>query len=90
MHIENIVIGKPIIDEVTLLSKNIGDWNDIESVKTVYDTERFLPKLLVKYGFTTSIGEIKRNRLDLVKQLDKLDYLEIKLGKRKIFIVVGE
>ena len=89
MYIENIVIGKPIIDEATLLSKGIEDWNNIESTKTVYDTERFLPKLLVKYGFTKSIAEIKRNRPDLVKQLNTLDYLEIKLGKRKIFIVVG-
>jgi hypothetical protein len=90
MYIENIVVGKPIYDEKQLLSINEYDWEFIEKEKTVYDEERSLPRLLVKYGFTTSTSEIRRNRSDLVKMLDKPDFLEIKLGKKKIWIIVGE
>lgn len=89
-HIENIVIGKPIIDELFLLSYDIDDWNNNECTKTVWNTERYLPKLLVKYGFTKSTSELRRNRKDLCMTLDKPDFLEIKLGKRKIWIVIGE
>ena len=33
---------------------------------------------------------LRKNRGDLLTTLDKLDYLEIKIGKRYFFIVVGE
>lgn len=56
----------------------------------MYEEERFLPKLLVKYGFTSSVKEIRRNRQDLVEELNNLDFLEIKIGKKRLWIVVGE
>ncbi|XZH99852.1 hypothetical protein ACSXEK_15580 (plasmid) [Clostridium perfringens] len=80
--VQNIIIGKPLVS-LELLG--------IESQEeTVFDTERFLPKLLVKYGFSKSISEIKRNRKDLVRTLDKTDMEMIKLGKKKVWIIVGE
>lgn len=87
--IENIVIGKPLVVLETLLGVENNKEYNWEEV-TVFDEERFLPKLLVKYGFTSSIKEIRRNRPDLVKSLNTLDFLEIKLGKKKLWIVVGE
>ena len=91
MYIENIVIGKPIVPlEMLLADENNpqDNWREI----TVFDDERFLPKLLVKYGFSSSIKELRRNRQDLIINLDKLDCLEIefKKQKRKVYIVVGE
>ena len=90
MHIENIIIGKPLVDPSVLLSFNDNDWINNEFHKTTWDNERFLPKLLVKHGFASSNSEIKRNRPDLFKTLDKLDFMEIKIGKKKCWIIVGK
>ena len=87
--IENIVVGSPICSIETIFGKDIFDWLLVEQEKTVYETERFLPKLLVKYGFFKSTSEIKRNRMDLWVTLDKLDFIEIKIGKKKLWIVAG-
>lgn len=87
MHIENIVIGKPIIELWQLLGANENDKTFGET--TIFDTERYLPKILVKYGFMQSISEVKRNRPDLIRTLDKLDFFEVKIGKKRIWIIVG-
>lgn len=86
-YISNIIIGKPLVDLGLLL----GNYYTDESYKgvTVQETERYLPRLLVKYGFMSSNSEVRRNRKDLVKTLDKPDFLEIKIGKKKLWIVVG-
>ncbi|MBS4894018.1 MAG: hypothetical protein KHZ90_09645 [Veillonella parvula] len=81
--VQNIIIGKPL---VSLEMLGI----DIKQEKTVFDTERFLSRLLVKYGFSKSISEIKRNRKDLIRNLDNTDMEMIKLGKKKVWIVIGE
>ncbi|MFY8262958.1 hypothetical protein ACOT7R_08680 [Clostridium perfringens] len=80
--IQNIIIGKPLVS-LELLGIEPQE-------ETVFDTERFLPRLLVKYGFSKSISEIKRNRKDLVRYLEKTDMEMIKLGKKKVWIIVGE
>ncbi|NGU31023.1 hypothetical protein G6Z34_13105 [Clostridium perfringens] len=80
--IQNIIIGKPLVS-LELLGIEPQEETD-------FDTERFLPRLLVKYGFSKSISEIKRNRKDLVRYLEKPDMEMIKLGKKKVWIIVGE
>ena len=89
MHIENIVIGEPLVSLDTLLGLEQYPQYDYMSV-TVRDDERYLPRLLANHGFTSSAKEIKRNRKDLDIRLDKPDCLDIKLGKKRIYIVVGE
>lgn len=89
MYIENIVIGTPIVPLCSIFGKNLSDWDTNEKDKTHYTEERFLPKILVDIGATKSVSEIRRNRKDLVVNLDELSYKEIKLGKRKFFILVG-
>lgn len=89
MYIENIVIGTPIVPPCSIFGKNLSDWDTNEKDKTHYTEERFLPKILVDIGATKSVSEIRRNRKDLVVNLDGLSYKEIKLGKRKFFILVG-
>ena len=80
--VQNIIIDKPLVPLEML---------GIEpQEETVFDTERFLPRLLVKYGFSKSISEIKRNRKDLIRNLNKTDMEMIKLGKKKVWIIVGE
>ena len=90
LYIENIVIGSPLFSYKELLSKNESDWENVEKEKTIATNERFLPKILVEIGATKSTSEIRRNRPDLVRVLNEPDFLFIKLGKKKFWIVVGE
>ena len=89
MHIENVVIGKPIDSPENIFSLDQKDWENNEKSKTIFIKERFLPKILVDLKFAPSNGEIRRNRKDLVVNLDEPDFIEIKYGKKRLFILVG-
>lgn len=92
MYIENIVIGKPLVDASTIFAVDETDWFFNEEGKTYFTDERFLPRILVDIGIYPSVSEIRRNRPDLVITLDKLDFIEkLKVGKKKwVWILVGE
>lgn len=92
MYIENIVIGKPLIEPKILLAKNDEDWENCEKEKTLFTEERSLAKILVEIGIYPSISEIRRNKPELLKNLTELDFInELKVSKkRKIWIIVGE
>lgn len=92
MYIENIVIGKPLVDTWTMFATDKTDWYFNEEGKTYFTNERFLPRILVDIGVYPSVSEIRRNRPDLVRSLDKLDFIEkLKVGKKKwVWILVGE
>lgn len=90
MYIENIVIGNPIVEPSSIFGKDEEDWILFEQEKTYFTSERFLPRILVDLGIAPSISEVRRNRKDLVITLEQLDYLEIKYGKRRLFILVGK
>lgn len=89
-YIENVVIGKPLVDIHELLAKDLEDWNNVELEKTLFTEERFLPKILVEAGLVGSTSEVRRNKPELVITLDKIDFVELKWGKRRLWIVVGE
>ena len=90
-HIENIVIGQPLVNLSEIFSEDIDDWNSNESDKTYYTNERYLPRILVDLGVYPSISEIKRNKPELVCTLDKLDFLMIRPKKKiPLWILVGE
>lgn len=88
-YIENVVIGFPIVEEKTMFALNDNDWENIEKEKTFYTNERFLPNILVELGICPSKAEIRRNKPQLMISLDNLDFMEIKWGKKKLFILVG-
>lgn len=99
MYIENIVIGKPLVEPSTMFAADEDDWNNIEEEKTYYTDERFLPRILVDIGIYPSVNEIRRNKPELVVNLDKLDFIDgggkysqdLKVSKkRKLWILVGE
>lgn len=92
MYVENIVIGKPLVDPKFLLAKNDEDWENSEKEKTLFTEERSLAKILVEIGIYPSISEIRRNKPELLKNLTKIDFInELKVSKkRKIWIIVGE
>ena len=92
MYVENIVIGKPIVEPSTMFSLDEDDWNRTEKEKTYYTDERFLPRILVDVGVYPSVNEIRRNKPELMVELSQLDFLDnLKVSKkRRLWILVGE
>lgn len=92
MYIENIVIGKPIVEPFIMFATDEDDWIKFEKEKTYYTDERFLPRILVDIGIYPSVSEIRRNKPDLMISLDKLDFINnLKVSKkRRLWILVGE
>jgi hypothetical protein len=89
-YYENVIIGKLLVEPEQLFASSKEDWEKVEKEKTYYTEERFLPKILVEIGVAPSVSEVRRNKKELVRALDKPDYLEIKWGKKRVFIGVGE
>ena len=92
MYVENIVIGKPVVESQQLFAADENDWKKTEEEKTYYTEERFLPRILVDIGIYPSISEIRRNKPQLVMTLDHLNFMDgLKVSKkRKLWIAVGE
>lgn len=78
-----VVVGEPLItlNEIGL---------DCCSHNTVYTNERFLPNIIVELGIFNSKSEIRKNRKDLFRTLDQLDWLTFKFGHRVLDVVVGQ
>jgi len=75
----DVIIGKPLVSP------------DVLSLDSpIYSSERYLPRLLVELGVFPSMGQVKKNRPDLCIRLDATDCLEFRIGKRHLYIVVGE
>ena len=89
MHIENVVIDSPMVNPSTIFAYDNKDWEDNEKIKTCYTSERFLPKILKEIGIVKSTSEVRRNKPKLCISLEGPDFLEIKWGKKKCWILVG-
>ena len=89
-YIENIVINSPLVPPEERFSSSHEDWINVEQDKTYYTEEIFLPRIMVELEIVKSVSEVRRNKPGLVKELNDYDYLEIKWGKRKLFILVGK
>ena len=85
---KNVVIGKPICEPWQMFCNTEDEWES-EKANTIFTEERFLPRILVVCGVVKSINEVRRNKPDLVKNLDKPDFIEVKWGKSRVFIQVG-
>ena len=66
-----------------------NEWDDIKD-NVLFTEERYLPKLMVDCGLVKSISEVRRNRPELIKTLDKPDFIEVKWGKSRLYIQVGK
>lgn len=87
--IKNIIIGKPIVHPKYIFCNEDSEWEEVEK-ETLFTEERFLPKIMVDLGVVKSTSEVRRNRKELFVSLDSLDYKEIKWGKHRLFILIGE
>ena len=88
--IQNIVIGKPLVEPWSLISLSEEDFKKNDKEYTMFTKERFLPTLLVNAGIVKSKSEVKRKKPEFWITIDKLDCLWVKWGKNKIYIIVGE
>ena len=86
----NVVIGRPIVDVKSLLAISDRDWEENEKEKTLFTETRFLPAIMKEAELVKSTGEVKRNKPELCITLDKLDCINLKWGKKFLYIVVGE
>ena len=86
----NIVIGKPLVDPWTLISNSEEEFENFDKKDTLFTDKRSLPAILVDAGIVSSRSEIRRNKPELCKELNNLDYFWVKWGKQRIFIIVGE
>jgi hypothetical protein len=77
--IQDIVIGKPIVTPEEMGLEN-----------PIFTEERFLPKILVDLKIFRSNSEVRKNRPDLMIELTKMDFLQLKIGKHRLWILVGE
>ena len=86
----NVVIGKPIVDASSLLAVDKRDWEENEKKNTLFTETRFLPAIMKEAGVVQSVSEVRRNKPELCITLDKLDCINLKWGKKFLFIVIGE
>ncbi len=87
--VENIIIGKPIVEPWMMFAYDEADWEAVEKEKTMWTEERNLPKLMKEIGMVNSISEVRRNQPKLCVNLNELDFIRVKWGKRFVFILVG-
>lgn len=88
VQFKDVIIGTPIVEPWYMFCEEKHEWEDIKD-DIYYTEERFLPKIMINLGLVDSISEVRRNKPQLMINLDKLDYVEIKWGKSKLFILVG-
>lgn len=86
----NVIIGKPLVEPYTLLANDLTDWEETEKKNTLFTDTRYLPAVMKEAGIVNSTGEVRRNRPDLCITLDKVDCINLKWGKKRLYIIVGE
>lgn len=86
----NVVIGKPLIEPWVLLAHDRQDQLETEEKDTLFTDTRFLPAIMKEAGVVSSTGEVRRNRPEYCINLDEVDCINIKWGKKRLYIIVGE
>lgn len=88
---QNVIVGTPLPGTpAELFGSNAVDWVVNEYNQTLFTEERFLPRIMVEAGIVKSTSEVRRNRPDLWRGLDKPDFFQVKWGKKFLWILVGK
>lgn len=82
-RIKTVIVGQPLVP-IELLGFS-EEWD-----RPIRTEERYLPQILTDIGFAPSNNETKRNRKDLVRNLDKPDFETIKMGRKALWLIVGQ
>jgi hypothetical protein len=86
----NVVIGKPLIEPRVLLAHDRQDWLETEKKDTLFTNTRFLPAIMKEAGVVSSTGEVRRNRPEYCINLNEVNCVNVKWGKKRLYIIVGE
>jgi len=86
---ENVIIGNLLVEPHHIFGLNKNDWNEIEKDKTLFTDERFLPRIMVQAGIVKSVNEVRRNRPELIREIQDCSFEVIKWGKKFLFIACG-
>ena len=91
-HIENIVIGIPLVPCGVLISD--GSTPDMlnEMEKTYFTNNYNIAQILKELGVVPSVSEVRRNQPTLISNLEK-DYTDcfwVKWGKRRFYVIKGQ
>lgn len=86
--VKNVIIGKPVCEPWQMFCNTEDEW-ETEKNDVIFTEERNLAKILVQCGVVKSINEVRRNKPELLRQLTTLDFLEVKWGKSRLYILVG-
>jgi len=89
MHVENVVVGTPLVEPQRMLASDENDWETVEKQKTLFTEERSLAAILKMVWIVPSTSEVRRNKPEYAIALNKPDYIEVKWGKKRLFVVVG-
>lgn len=89
MTFQNVVIGNPICEPWMMFSNTPEEWEEDDKNNTLFTEERFLPRILVMCEIAKSVNEVRKNKPNLMISLDKPDFLEVKWGKKRLFVQVG-
>jgi hypothetical protein len=84
----NVVVGTPQIEPWKLLAFDKQDWEENEKKQTLFTETRFLPAIMKEAGLVQSIKEVRRNKPELCKDVEGPDFIDLKWGKRHLFILV--
>ena len=88
--IQNVIIGEPVCEPWLIFSNTPEDWEKDDKHNTLFTEERFLPRILVECGVAKSVSEVRKNKPNLVIELNTVNFYEIKWGKKRVFIQVGK
>ena len=88
--VQNVVIGSLLCEPWHLFANDEKDWEENEKPNTLFTEERYLPRILVAAGIAKSANEVRKNRPELVKELNEVDFIKLKWGKKFLWIAVGE
>ena len=72
-----------------MFSNTPEEWEKNDKNNTLFTEERFLPRILVMCEIAKSVNEVRKNKPNLMISLDKPDFLEVKWGKKRLFVQVG-
>lgn len=86
---ENVIIGNLHIEPYHLFALSEDDWNRNEKNKTLFTDEKFIPRIMVQAGIVNSVSEVRRNRPDLMREVEESSFEIIKWGKKFLFIARG-
>ena len=91
--INNIIVGRILCEPYHLFSFDNEEWELETKQETLFTEERYLPKIL-EQAIGVKAKEIRRNRPDLDRVLDSVDFFSVTYGKNKnkriLWIAVGE